>query len=266
MTNPLHNPTDDLQAAMRSHMIESLRWHCEGWKAKVQQDFSANSYANELESLRGDDVYRLFSFDRPEYVLIRLMGRMSISIGRRLGEIYDKLPRLAAAARFNLSMDEVVQKISGLEVDIALRKEDLSHSDQIHLDDLLSSRFNTNSSGGLAVEIRYNFNPNDSARLRKDEELAGLVVTEGYFPVYLVFSTISPRQDAISRLGRAGWHFLIGAEASEFMRDLLGVDLNDFLRSTSLKGEVHEEVSQLMAQIFESIAFREATKLYLPES
>ena len=237
MTNPPHNPTDDLQVAMRSHMMESLRWHFEGWKAKVRQDFSAHGYANELDSLRGDDVYRLFSFDRPEYVLIRLMGRMSISIGRRLGEIYDKLPRLAAAARFNLSMDEVVQKISGLELDIALRKGDLSHSDRVHLDDLLSSRFNTDSCSGLAIEIRYNFNPNDSARLRKDEAIAGLAVAEGLFPVYLVFSTISPRQDAIARLGRAGWHFLIGAEASDFMRDLLGVDFNDILQSTSLKAQ-----------------------------
>ena len=141
MKNPIHNPTDDLQATMRSHMVRSLRWHFAGWKAKIQRDFSATGYATELDSLRGDAVYHLFSFDRPEYALIRLMGRMSISIGRRLGEIYDKLPRLAAAARFNLSMDEVVQKISGLEVDLILRTVSLADSDQIYLNDVLSRQF-----------------------------------------------------------------------------------------------------------------------------
>ena len=91
-------------------------------------------------------------------------------------------------------------------------------------------------------------------------------MAEGLFPVYLIFSTISPRQDAIARLRRAGWHFLIGAEAANFMKDLLGVDIDDFLQSASLKEELDEEVSQIMTEIFESAAFREATRLYLLES
>ena len=263
MTNPLLSPADDFQDVMRSHLMDSLRGHFAGWKAKINADFAADSYASEFESLRGDPVYRQFSFDRPEYVLIRLMGRMSISIGRRLGEIYDKLPRMAAAARFDLRMEQVVQKLSGLELDITLRSEDLRQTDRIHIDHLLASRLGVDNSSGLAIEIRYNFNPNDSSRLRKDGQLAELVKAEDLFPVYLVFSSISPRQDAIRRLSRAGWHFLIGSEATGFLDALLGVDFDMLLQNEALRKEIDAEISDMMSQIFESDAFREATKFYL---
>jgi len=74
---------------VRDRFLKELRHHLDGLREKVESDFSLASFQHELSRFRGDPVYSRFTFDRPEYVLIRFMGRVSISIGRRLGEIYD---------------------------------------------------------------------------------------------------------------------------------------------------------------------------------
>ena len=263
--NPPHNSGDDFESAMRSILFESIRTHIAGWQAKISDDFSKRGYNNELMKLQGDQVYSQLSFDRPEYVLIRLMGRMSISIGRRLGEIYDKLPRIAAAERFGLSVEDVVQKLANLELDLTLRAETLTDTDRDHLENLLSDRFDVQLSQGVAIEIRYNFNPNDSSRLRKDVQLAGLVQEAELFPVYLVFSSISPRDDAIARLGRAGWQFLIGPQAYQFLIDLLGFDLVALLEGEEFQAELKTEVSDMMCNLFTSYAFVQASQTHMQE-
>lgn len=255
---------DEARALIEARFLESLRRHVAGWQEKVEQDFSRQSFLEELANLEGDEVYHNFRFARPEYVLVRLMGRMSISIGRRLGEMYDKLPRLVAAARFGLSVADVVEQFDGLELDLALRKRKVLPQDQRHFEDVVEAWFSGGDSvEALAIEIRYNFNPNDSARLRKDVRMVELAQDAGFFPLYLIFSGISPRQDAIARLTRAGWNFLIGNEASRFMRDLLDIDVMQLLERPSVTAELEKGVGSLMATIFESFAFREVAKRYL---
>jgi hypothetical protein len=83
----------DIAARTRERFLDALRHHFKGWIAKASRDFGEQSYAEELLLLRGDSLYEQFGLAIPEYVFIRLMGRMSISFGRRLGEIYDKVPR-----------------------------------------------------------------------------------------------------------------------------------------------------------------------------
>jgi hypothetical protein len=77
---------------------KELCHHLAGWRNKAREDFSESNLEKELIALTNDPVYSKFHLATADYVLIRLMGRMSISIGRRLGEIYDKLPRIAAQA------------------------------------------------------------------------------------------------------------------------------------------------------------------------
>ncbi|MHB8523462.1 MAG: hypothetical protein ACYDH9_22265 [Limisphaerales bacterium] len=130
---------------------------------------------------------------------------MSISIGRRLGEIYDKIPRFVAAARFNVPEKDVAPMLKNLELDIGLRFSKLSAADVQHIKSVAKKFTGKSAEGkGIGIEIRYNFNPNDSARLRKDCDMARYVRGEGFFPIYLVFSGISPRAEAIARLTRAG--------------------------------------------------------------
>ncbi len=252
-----------LKKRIEDRFLDALRGHITGWRDKVAHDFSEESFNQELQNLSGDAVYRDFGFARPEYVLVRLIGRMSISIGRRLGEIYDKLPRYVVAARFGLSASDIVEKFDGLELDIALRSGQLSVDDLDHVKHIVQERFGQNDlSEGLAIEIRYNFNPNDSARLRKDIQMAELVLKEGLFPIYLIFSGISPRLDAISRLTRAGWNFLSGNDASTFMTQLLSMDLLEVLDRPVVKNEVENEVDRIMEAMFTSHAFSEAYKRY----
>lgn len=240
--------------------IDAVNDHLAGWAAKVDHDFSKANFEKELKALKSDPIYADFKFDSSEYVLIRLMGRMSISIGRRLGEIYDKIPRFAAAAKFDLSIDKIAPKLDGLELDIGIILNDISSENKVHLDQISKKYLKEKIEGGLGIEIRYNFNPNDSSRLRKDIKMGKLLREENYIPVYLVFSSISPRKDAISRLTHSGWNFLIGEKAVNFMNELLEIDLATILQKKEISSEIEKSVNSFMQNIYNSYAFNEAVK------
>src|ERR1700675_431616 len=92
---------------VEARFLAAIKHHMQGWRRKIELDFAKPSYDKELALLATDPVYKKFAFDCPEYVMVRLMGRISISVGRRLGEIYDKIPRFVASARFNVAPDKV---------------------------------------------------------------------------------------------------------------------------------------------------------------
>jgi hypothetical protein len=227
--------------------VDAINSHLDGWTQKVKNDFSESNFETELSNLKGDPIYADFAFDTAEYVLIRLMGRMSISIGRRLGEIYDKIPRFAASAKYDLEPEQIARKIDGLELDIGIFIEEISDENQKHIHKVCKKYLDEKLSAGLGIEIRYNFNPNDSARLRKDVRMGRELRKEDYTPVYLVFSSISPRQDAISRLKGSGWNFLIGDDATKFMNELLEIDLATILK----KDEIKKEIKKICEWIYE---------------
>lgn len=234
-------------------LTETIRHHIEGWRAKISRDFSVSAFETELKALGNDPVYQRFGLDCPDYVLVRLIGRMSISVGRRLGEIYDKMPRFVAAARFNLSPQQVAEVFDGLELDIALRTNYLGEADQKFIKALIA-QVDPGEYDGIGIEIRYNFNPNDSSRLRKDVDVVNKLKANGLLPVYLIFSAISPREEAIARLTRAGWIFRQGDQALAFMQSLLGVDVMSILNNPALSSPIRQEMKALMKSIFTSEA------------
>jgi hypothetical protein len=239
---------------LEQRFLKELRQHLVGLKSKVVADFSKAAFDKQLAELASDPVYSNFAFASADYVLIRLMGRMSISIGRRLGEIYDKMPRLLAAARFDLTPSQIAADMEGLELDVGLRYSELkTHAKMVR--EMVKQHIGRTASDGVGIEIRYNFNPNDSARLRKDVDMAGYVAEAGLLPIYLVFSQISPRDEAIARLKRAGWEFLIGDPAIAFARDLLGLDLVSILTRPAIQLEVQKAVEEVMTEIVTSYAF-----------
>lgn len=251
---------NSLAARVESRLREALRYHLHGLRDKIERDFSQASFEEELAALHGDPVYRRWFLDSPQYVLVRFMGRISISIGRRLGEIYEKIPRYTTAARFDLSQEEVAPRFDNLELDIGIPIESLSGEDAEHLRSVARSYFTNYNDLDLGIEIRYNFNPNDSARLRKDDRMANLLISDDYFPIYLVFSSISPRHEAIARLRRAGWNFLIGNRASSFMNELMNIDITRILETPSIRDEIQREVNSIMESLFSSYAFREVIR------
>jgi len=206
-------------------------------------------------------VYEKFAFNRAEYVLIRFMGRISISIGRRLGEIYDKVPRFAAAARFGLQPEQIAPKLAGLELDIGLKFSGLSKADQQHVVDVYKKHMAADlDTPGIGIEIRYNFNPNDSSRLRKDVRMGELLRDQGLKPVYLVFSSSSPRKDAMSRLTNSGWVFLTGSPAISFITDLLEMEIQSILDKPAIKNETKKVVDGIMNSLVTSYAFQQMLK------
>jgi len=245
----------DAPNPFEQRFLDALERHLQGWADKIARDFSLANLKAEVAALQGDKVYHNLGFDTPEYALVRLVGRMSISVGRRLGDIYDKVPRFVAAARFGLQPSQIAEMFDGLELDISLRGELLKAGDRKHISKMISS-ISREQCSGLGIEIRYNFNPNDSSRLRKDVDVAGRLKTAGLLPVYLIFSSISPRDDAIARLTRGGWHFFQGQAALSFLNDLLGVDINSVLADPVIAERTREKTNELMQSIFNSDAFR----------
>jgi hypothetical protein len=243
------------------NFLTHLRHHLQGWQSKVDADFSKEAYDIEMGALLVDPVYSKFHLASADYILIRLMGRMSVSIGRRLGELYDKIPRLAAQARYRLDREKVVVKFDGLELDVALTLADLSAGDSRHLIQTCRKHLNIQLKRfkGLATEIRYNFNPNDSARLRKDKHLGEVLQAEGYSPLYLVFAENSPRLgDAVASLRRGGWQFLVGKPALAFMADLVGFDISNVLDRPEVSREIQRQIQALMESIRKSYAYQQA--------
>jgi hypothetical protein len=240
---------------LEDRFLDALKHHLAGWRAKINRDFSEDSFKNELNQLSSDPLYPKFNFATADYANIRFIGRMSISIGRRLGEIYDKVPRFLAAARFKLTAAQIAPVIAGLELDICLQFASIANaSDRQHALDQLRSVFpSTNFSqfSGVGIEIRYNFNPHDSSRLRKDVVMAENLLEGGLFPIYLVFSSISPRDEAIKRLTAAGWNFLVGQTAVDFSSNLLGLD------RPTVKATIKNEIDAMMSEMKQSYSFRQ---------
>ncbi|MGP5225948.1 hypothetical protein [Psychrobacter aquimaris] len=245
-------PEHVLEAAI----IAELRHHLAGWRAKISNDFSKENYDRELELLVSDPLYPKFGLDTPDYVNIRFMGRVSISIGRRLGEIYDKIPRRLAIEKYGLTAQQVSPKLGNLELDVGLRFSELSVADAAFVSNICIRYLNEIiQADGIGIEIRYNFNPNDSSRLRKDEDMANRLISANLRPVYLVFSSISPRQEAISRLERAGWKFLVGQKALDFATEIFGLDLAGIWDRPAIKAEIKREMDGMMSDIKSSHSF-----------
>lgn len=235
--------------------LSAIDHHLDGLSQKIERDFSKENLEEEISKLQGDQIYHNLGFASREYALVRLTGRVSISVGRRLGEIYDKVPRFVAAARFGLRPQQIAEKFDGLELDIALRSNLLSQEDKIHINNIIA-RMSNEVFCGIGIEIRYNFNPNDNARLRKDIDVANKLKNDGLFPVYLIFSSTSPREDAISRLKRGGWFFKEGQEAMDFLTLLLGININSVLSDPIISKKVREKTNSIMKSVFSSEAFK----------
>lgn len=252
---------NDIAGKVERRFLDELKHHLAGWRAKVSRDFGEESYKAELKQLAGDPLYPKFNFATPDYVNVRFIGRMSISIGRRLGEIYDKVPRFLAGARFDLSPDEVAPVIKGLELDICLRFASLADSTArqhvIHELGKIFPRVNFANYSGIGIEIRYNFNPNDSSRLRKDVDMAKNLSQIKLFPIYLIFSSISPRDEAIKRLTNAGWQFVVGQRAIDFSASLFGLDLSSILDRPTVKKTIKKEIDAMMHDMKTSYSFRQ---------
>lgn len=244
------------ESELEAAIIAELRHHLAGWRDKIKNDFSKLNYDKELAALKSDPLYPKFHFDTPDYVNIRFMGRVSISIGRRLGEIYDKIPRRLAIEKYNITQKQVAPKFGGLELDVGLRYSELQADAINFVSEVCKKHINEEiKTDGIGIEIRYNFNPNDSSRLRKDCDMAEKLTEANLRPVYLIFSSISPRDEAISRLERAGWKFLVGQNALDFATELLGMDLAEIWDRPAIKAEIKKEIDGMMSDIKTSHSF-----------
>lgn len=256
----MNNDQNDI---IGKRFLRELKHHLGGLKGKILTDFAKTSFEVELSSLKGDPIYPKFHLATDEYTLIRLMGRVSVSIGRRLGEIYDKIPRLIAKTVYNIPLDRIAPKMGGkLELDICLPFGIISKQDKAYVTAVTAQYTRDIGKNGLGIEVRYNFNPNDIARLRKDVDMVNYLKQEGLTPLYLIFSSISPRDEAIARLKRAGWIFIVGKDAVKYAKKLLKIDMSTILGKESVKKEIDSEINEIMRALYRSYGFQKILKKY----
>lgn len=245
---------------LESLIIQELNNQLDGLIEK-SLDFNKDNFQRELSLLKSDTLYPTFNLDTVEYTVIRLMGRMSISIGRRLGELYDTIPRNLAMHRYDLNKQQVSPLYNGLAVDVCLSKDFIEITKFYFIETAYLHYFcNKLCTNGLGIEIRYNFNPNDSSRLRKDCVMAQEILSHQLTPIYLVYSSISPRDEAIARLQRSGWNFLIGQRALDFSSEILGLDVSTIWRNQKIKNVIHSKINEMMNNIKKSYGIQEFIK------
>ncbi|MCE5227008.1 MAG: hypothetical protein LLG05_14280 [Porphyromonadaceae bacterium] len=245
--------------------ISELKHHLNGLREKVDGDFNKDAFEKELTSLKSDPIYPAFGLATDEYTLIRLMGRISVSIGRRLGEIYDKIPRLIAKTSFDIPAERCAPKMGGkLELDICIPFDVITEENKKHVIATTEPFTKKVSKNGLGIEIRYNFNPNDSARLRKDVDMANYIINDNLTPIYLIFSSISPRDEAIARLKRAGWIFIVGEDAVNYTHKLFKIDMAGILNKESVRKEIEKEINSIMKSLYTSYGTKKVFKKYSP--
>jgi hypothetical protein len=243
--------------------ITELKHHLDGLKKKVEGDFNREAFEKELLSLKSDPIYPAFSLATDEYTLIRLMGRISVSIGRRLGEIYDKIPRLIAKISFDIPAERCTPKMGDkLELDICIPFDVLTEEMRKHVISTTVPYAKKISKNGLGIEIRYNFNPNDSARLRKDVDMVNYLKEDDITPIYLIFSSISPRDEAIARLKRAGWIFIVGDDAVKYAHKLFMLDMAGILNKETVRSEVEKKINNTMKSLYTSYGVKKVFKKY----
>lgn len=253
-----------MSQTVEDRFIEIVRQQLKGLSKKVENEFSQKNYEKELLELTEDPVFSKFSFNTAEYVLIRFMGRISISIGRRLGHIYEKVPRYAAAARFHLSPKDIAPKFNKLELDVGLDFSKITSQDISRIKKLYKKYFDDREhKKGIGIEIRYRFSPNDNARITKDVNMGKYLANAGLTPVYLIFSSDIKRfKDAIPRLRKSGWSFLAGEKAIEFINELLLLDIQSLLDEPAIKDEIKKVIDEILKNLVSSHAFNQVLDKY----
>ena len=244
-------------------LIQQLDHHLNGLKEKINNDFNQEAFNIEINALKSDSLYKNFHLASKEYALIRLMGRISVSIGRRLGEIYDKIPRLIAQYAFDIPEDRIAPKMGGkLELDICLPFDVINQRNRQHINEVIKKYADNQYKNGVGIEIRYNFNPNDSSRLRKDVDMVKYLIDEKLTPIYMIYSSISPRDEAIARLKRAGWQFVVGEAAFNFSKELFKIDISKVFEKNSVNSEIKIKIKEIMETLFLSYAFQQIVNKY----
>lgn len=254
---------NEKKTEIENSFATQLEHHLEGLITKIKDDFCEKSFKAEIRDLESNSLYSKFGLASKEYALIRKVGRISISVGRRLGEIYDKIPRLIAQNAFNIPENKIAPKMGGkLILDTCISFDVIDAENRKHVINVTKNHTKRTPKNGVGIEIRYNFNPNDSSRLRKDVDMAGHIIKAGLLPIYLVFSSISPRDEAIARLKRAGWIFLVGPDALAYTKELYQIDMLALLETDRVKSKLKGKIAELMKAMFLSHAFQLVVKDY----
>jgi len=82
--------------------------------------------------------------------------------------------------------------------------------------------------GKYAIDTKYRIGSGDSGTLKKFRQYGSMLQDEGYIPVFL-FLREDNLKTAVSTCKKAGWEIYIGQESFDFIKEISGFDLQDYL-------------------------------------
>lgn len=101
-----------------------------------------------------------------------------------------------------------------------------------------------------AIDTKFKFNSNDSNTVREIANSAIHLKEMGYIPILLMRrNSIESQQSPIKRFKKSGWNVISGKEASEFIYNLTGFDIENWIKHNmniwDYLAEFHESLNLL---------------------
>jgi hypothetical protein len=182
-----------------------------------------------IKLLNKDPAFSTLGLCNEKYVIARIGGNLITSIHRKIGDMYEEMFQHLIAERFSLSESEIQYHV---KVRIENREQARSTDGMIPIAKLRRSylpQLNASwqQSTGLGFEIRSCYQIGDSKRIQADWDMALALKAQGITPIMLILCETSLRSP-VSRLSTS-WNLFEGKGAFQFIRELTGYDLFDFM-------------------------------------
>jgi hypothetical protein len=188
-----------------------------------------NSFKQFLAKLKDDPAFYPFFLNNEKYLKARISGNLITSLHKKLGDLFEDLFHIILSHKLSVPMKDlkfsIKIKTQKRITDGIIRFKNYP----IKLKNKLLRLITKQSAKGIVFEIRSCYQIGDSKRIQADENMAVALKHLNYEPVMLIFCNTS-LESPVTRLKR-NWNLLQGKDAFNFVKELSGFDLLEFLKN-----------------------------------
>lgn len=257
---------NDIEKTVREIIFHELT------RMKTDEDVTEDLAYLKIEN---DLLADVFLLNAPSIVQMKLGGRITTSIHRKVGDACEKATRAIIGIVYSIKPERLVaERMVTIDlgdgrteqvtrkIDVLLKAENL---DAIKKQKLLaiipqfSTEFLSNVGvretyrgydlskayfTGVGIEVRHAYQSADSKRVQGDKSLAELFIKERLLPVMLIYSGLV--NWSVINAYKRYWLVKVGNNAFDFIKDTTGIDFGGILRS--LKPDVHHFIKGRLSE------------------
>ena len=178
-----------------------------------------------------DPAFHPFYLNRDKYVTARIGGNLITSIHRKLGDLYEEILLELLHHRYGFPKNYL--KFS-LNLVIDGKKQERTTDGRLMLEDInddshkaIVKSLLTGNYEGLAMEVRSCYQIGDSKRIQADDHMATALKALNIEPKLVIMCNTSLKSP-VKRLSK-NWTLYQGKESFDYIRELTGFDLYQFL-------------------------------------